>query len=163
MYIYLLLIGQHIECSILSSALWIHAPSINSSAIPLDMPRFLCWTFCFQLAKREREIGGISRATLLHIPICQNPVTRPQSTCKGSLDMKCSSASKKRKQRWWHPDNLPRFSLLYTQFCRLRMPSCWSQVTHTGQQKETSCRASRFGFESQLNSCLLALDLGQVP
>lgn len=30
-----------------------HLPS-DGSAVPQDMPRFLCWTFCFQLAKRER-------------------------------------------------------------------------------------------------------------
>ena len=72
----------------------------GSSAISQDLPRILYWVLCFQLAKRKkrkRERERTSGASHLHIPICQNPGTRPQSNCKGSWNMKCSSASRKRK------------------------------------------------------------------
>lgn len=81
----------------------------GGSAFSQALPRVLYWLLRFQLAKRQkrkRERKKISGASHLHIPICQNSGTWPQSNCTGSWNMKCSSIQKEKNSIGGHLNNL---------------------------------------------------------
>ena len=117
---------------------WSTRRVLSSTLCPVDsctfylvagpFPRTLpesCVGFSAFSQLREREIERMSGVPHLHIPTCQKPVTWPQSNCKGSWDVKCPSAPRKRKQLWWTSRHSPSHSaFVQTPFCRPRMSTC---------------------------------------
>ena len=118
----------------------------GGSAFSQALPRVLYWLLCFQLAKRQKrkwETKKTSGASHLHIPICQNSGTWPQSNCTGSWNMKCSSIQKEKNSIGGHLNNLCQAlhyikTIVQTQnVCLLVLVSPMSAMG-TGHQEDAS-------------------------
>lgn len=118
----------------------------GGSAFSQALPRVLYWLLCFQLAKRQKrkwETKKTSGASHLHIPICQNSGTWPQSNCTGSWNMKCSSIQKEKNSIGGHLNNLCQAlhyikTIVQTQNVCLLVPVSPMSAMGTGHQEDAS-------------------------